>query len=270
MPRPPAVDFVIRVAMMVQLPSSPASIACHSLQVSQTMTSPAPKIRAVCFDLDGLMFNTEHVFYESAEVLLQRRGLSMSRGAMDAMLGRRPVESFQALIDYLGLKGEDPAEMLAESRVIFYALLDTHMKPMPGLFELLDKIEAVGLPKGVATSSPRDYVENVFDRFNLLPRFSVVLTAESVTLGKPNPEIYLKAAQQFNVLPEEMMVLEDSQTGTRAGAGAGAYVVSVPHEHTATHDFSLASYVATGLDDLFVVNLISQPRNQVGSASHLR
>jgi HAD superfamily hydrolase (TIGR01509 family) len=220
-----------------------------------TSPAPAPMIRAVCFDLDGLMFNTEHVFYESADVLLQRRGLSMSRGAMDAMLGRRPLESFQALIDYLGLK-EGPAELLTESRVVFHELLQTKLQPMPGLFELLDLIEAVGLPKGVATSSPLDYLEDVFGRFNLLSRFPIALTAESVTHGKPNPEIYLKAAEQLGVQPGEMLVLEDTQTGTRAGAAAGAYVVSVPHEHTATHDFSQAKYIATGLNDPFVIALV--------------
>lgn len=222
-----------------------------------TVPSPAPTIRAVCFDLDGLMFNTEHVFYESADVLLQRRGLAMSRGAMDAMLGRRPLESFQGLIDFLGLK-EGPAELLAESRVIFHELLVTKLQPMPGLFELLDLIEDAGLPKGVATSSPRDYLENVFGRFNLLSRFPIALTAESVVHGKPNPEIYLKAAEQLGVQPGEMLVLEDTQTGTRAGAAAGAFVVSVPHEHTATHDFSQASYVATGLNDPFVTGLIQR------------
>jgi HAD superfamily hydrolase (TIGR01509 family) len=220
-----------------------------------TSPAPAPMIRAVCFDLDGLMFNTEHVFYESADVLLQRRGLSMSRGAMDAMLGRRPLESFQARIDYLGLK-EGPAELLTESRVVFHELLQTKLQPMPGLFELLDLIEAVGLPKGVATSSPLDYLEDVFGRFNLLSRFPIALTAESVTHGKPNPEIYLKAAEQLGVQPGEMLVLEDTQTGTRAGAAAGAYVVSVPHEHTATHDFSQAKYIATGLNDPFVIALV--------------
>ena len=216
---------------------------------------PLPTIRAVCFDLDGLMFNTEHVFYESADVLLQRRGLAMSRGAMDAMLGRRPLESFQGLIEHLGLT-EGPAELLAESRVIFHELLDTKLQPMPGLFELLELVESLGLPKGVATSSPRDYLDDIFGRFNLSHRFPLQLTAESVTHGKPHPEIYLKAAEHLGVHPTEMLVLEDTQTGTRAGAAAGAFVVSVPHEHTAGHDFSVSSYVATGLHDPFVRRLV--------------
>jgi HAD superfamily hydrolase (TIGR01509 family) len=219
------------------------------------MQETPPSIQAVCFDLDGLMFNTEEVFYVSADVLLKRRGMRMSRGAMDAMLGLRPLESFRAFCDYLGLQ-DDPAELLAESRVIFYEMLPEHLKPMPGLFKLLDLIESNRMPKAVATSSPRDYLENIFSRFDLMPRFPIQLTAESVTHGKPNPEIYLKAAENLGVRPENMLVLEDSQTGTRAAAAAGAFIVSVPHEHTAGHDFSQSKYVASGLDDPFILRLL--------------
>src|SRR5436190_16673237 len=109
------------------------------------MTENLPQIQAVCFDLDGLMFNTEDVFYVSAEVLLQRRGLQMSKGAMDVMLGRRPLESFRAFCDYLGLK-EEPADLLAESRVVFHEMLPEHLQPMPGLFDLLQLIESKPLP----------------------------------------------------------------------------------------------------------------------------
>lgn len=221
------------------------------------MPETLPTIQAVCFDLDGLMFNTENVFYVSADVLLKRRGMLMTRGAMDAMLGRRPLESFRAFCDYLGLK-EEPADLLAESRVIFHQMLDEHLQPMPGLFDLLQLIETNQLPKAVATSSPRDYLEDIFGRFNLMPRFPVQLTAESVTHGKPNPEIYLKAAEQMGVLPKNMLVLEDSETGTRAAAAAGAFIVSVPHEHTSGHDFSQSKYVASGLADPFILRLLGQ------------
>lgn len=222
------------------------------------MTSPPPKIEAVCFDLDGLMFNTEHVFYASADELLKRRGQRMSRGAMDAMLGLRPLESFRAFCNYLGLD-EDPAELLAESRVIFYELLEDRLNPMPGLFELLQLIESLPLPKAVATSSTRDYLEKIFNRFDLMERFPIRLTAESVTHGKPDPEIYLKAAKQLQVLPANMLVLEDSGTGTRAAAAAGAYIVSVPHEHTSGHDFSQSKYVASGLNDPIIRSLLTRP-----------
>jgi HAD superfamily hydrolase (TIGR01509 family) len=219
------------------------------------MSVTKPTIRAVCFDLDGLMFNTEDVFYVSAEVLLERRGMTMTRAAMDAMLGLRPLESFRAFADLLGLD-EEPADLLDESRVIFYEKLEDHLRPMPGLFELLARIEDRGLPKAVATSSTRDYLERIFNRFDLIPRFPIRLTAESVTHGKPNPEIYLKAAELLGVAPENMLVLEDSGVGTNAAAAAGAFIVSIPHEHTARHDFSKTRHLASGLSDPFIFDLI--------------
>lgn len=212
-------------------------------------------ISAVCFDLDGLMFNTEHVFFASAEELLGRRGLPMTREAMNCMLGRRPLESFRNLVELLSLK-EEPAQLLDESRVIFYGLLDSKLETMPGLFELLDLIESKGLPKGVATSSPRDYLEHMLGRFQLQPRFPVTLTAEDVTHGKPHPEIYLKAAERLGVAPENMLVLEDSFAGTKAGVAAGACVVSIPHEHTSEHDFSGARHIAASLIDPMILKLI--------------
>ena len=221
------------------------------------MTDTLPTIQAVCFDLDGLMFNTEDVFYVSADVLLKRRGLQMSKGAMDAMLGRRPLESFRAFCDYLGIN-EEPADLLAESRVIFHEMLDEHLKPMAGLFDLLSLIELKKLPKAVATSSPHDYLEDIFGRFDLTPRFPIRLTAESVTHGKPHPEIYLKAAERLGVHPENMLVLEDTETGTRAAAAAGAFIVSVPHDHTSSHDFSQSKYIANGLNDPFILSLIDR------------
>ncbi len=216
-------------------------------------------IRAVCFDLDGLMFNTEHVFYEAGGELLRRRGLEMTLDVMNVLIGRRPVESFQALVAYLKLD-EKPEDLLAESREIFHAMLAVKLAPMPGLFELLDAIESAGLPKGVATSSPRFYLTDVLGQFALLPRFAITLTAEDVTHGKPHPEIYLKAAELLGVQPAEMLVMEDSQAGTKAAVTAGAHVVSIPHEFTAAHNFDGARHIAGSLSDPYIHNLLQTSR----------
>lgn len=216
----------------------------------------AKTIDAVCFDLDGLMFNTEHVFHESGDILLRRRGHTMTRGAMNAMLGLRPLESFGSLCAYLNLN-EEPADLLAESRIIFEGLLASRLQPMPGLFELLDRLEEANIPKGVATSSPRKFLDEILGRFGFLERFAITLTAEDVTHGKPHPEIYLKAAESLEVTPDRMLVLEDTQTGTRAGVAAGAYVISVPHDHTSDHDFTGARHIALGgLGDRLIYDLL--------------
>jgi HAD superfamily hydrolase (TIGR01509 family) len=213
-------------------------------------------IRAVVFDLDGLMFNTEDVFDLAGDELLRRRGLRMTDAIRDGMLGRRPIEAFAHLVAMTGIT--DSFERLqAESREIFMGLLDRHLQPMPALFDLLAHLEKRRVPKGVATSSPRAYMEDLLTRYALLPRFAFTLTAEDVARGKPAPDIYLKAAQALGVAPAEMMVLEDSEAGTRAAAAAGAVIVSVPHRHTARHDFSTATHIASSLGDPLVYRLLS-------------
>jgi HAD superfamily hydrolase (TIGR01509 family) len=214
-----------------------------------------PTIQAVVFDLDGLMFNTEAIFEQSGRVLLDRRGHVMSRECLHGMIGRRPHEAFAVMVEMYQLTEPIP-DLLAESQVIFDALVEEHLAPMPGLFELLDHIEARGLPKGVATSSPREYLERLLGLFELTERFPTTLAAEDVTHGKPHPEIYETAAQRIGVKPTEMLVLEDSEAGTRSAAAAGAVVVAVPHEHTVEQDFSLADCVVDSLLDRRVLHLI--------------
>jgi HAD superfamily hydrolase (TIGR01509 family) len=215
-----------------------------------------PTIRAVVFDFDGLMFNTEEIFNLSGKELLRRRGKVMTPAILSMMMGRRSDEAFPMMIEALGLM-EDPAALRAEERAIFHDLLWKHVAPMPGLFELLAHIEARGLPKGVATSSRRPYIESLLVHFKLIDRFPVTLTAEDVTRGKPHPEIYLTAAARIGVAPAEMLVLEDSEMGTRAAAAAGAVAVSVPHEHSRSQDFIAAYYIATGLHDPTILRLLA-------------
>lgn len=213
------------------------------------------EIRAVVFDLDGLMFNTEDVFNRSGNLLVERRGKTLTPEVLTQMMGRRADESFAILVRELELSESIP-DLQAEASEIFVELLSSHLAPMPGLYELLDRIESCGLPKGVATSSGRTYLEDILGRYDLLDRFAVTLTAEDVTQGKPNPEIYLKAADRIGVDPRQMLVLEDSETGSRAAAAANAVVISVPHEHSRHQDFGVATHVVASLHDPVVFNLL--------------
>ena len=208
-------------------------------------------IRGVVFDLDGLMFNTEAVFHLAGDELLKRRGHRMTRELLSRMMGRRAQESFAMLVAELELL-ETVEVLLAESEMIFDAMLETQLAPMPGLFELLDELESRNLPKAVATSSARPYLERILNRFGLLERFAFTLTAADVTHGKPHPEIYLTAARRMNVSPTELIVFEDSETGSKAGAAAGAFVVAVPHDYSRDHDFAHVHHIANGLFDPFI------------------
>lgn len=214
-----------------------------------------PSIKAVVFDLDGLMFNTEDIFNEVGHLVLARRNKAMTRELLQQMMGRRAPEALQLMIDFHDLTDTVPG-LIDETRTLFTELAVDRLAPMPGLYTLLEHIETRGLVKGVATSSGRRYLEEILNRFELLERFHMTLTAEDVTHGKPHPEIYLTAAERLGVAPHEMLVLEDSHAGTTAGVCARAVVVSVPNDHSRYQDFSHATHVATRLDDPQVLALL--------------
>ena len=204
--------------------------------------------RAVVFDMDGLMFNTEDVYHEVGTELMRRRGCEYTRELCDAIMGRPPRDCFEMMIQWHGLDERWEA-MAAESEEIFISLLDGRLATMPGLLELLDCLESAGVPKAIGTSSSRRLLNECVSRFRLEPRFEFMLAAEDSVHGKPHPEIYLKAAERFGVEPQEMAVLEDSQAGCRAGAAAGALVIAVPGPHSQAQDFTATDVMVESLAD---------------------
>jgi HAD superfamily hydrolase (TIGR01509 family) len=223
----------------------------------------APAVRspvaAVAFDLDGLLVNTEELYQHVGTELLRRRGRPFEPELLDAMMGRPQPVSLRIMIDWHGLT--DTVEALAaETKEIFTGLLDTQLRTMPGVVDLLDTLDAArggrGLPRGVATSSGPDFAHDVLRRVGLLDRFSFVATCADVTHGKPHPEIYQLAARRLAVEPGAMLVLEDSQAGCRAAVTAGAVAVAVPGGHSVRHDFTGAAFVAASLADPRIRDLL--------------
>jgi len=205
-------------------------------------------LKAVVFDLDGLMFNTEELYFEVGTELLRRRGRPLTQELLNQMMGRPSRLALQIMIDMHGLS--DSVETLQrENDEIFVELLDTRLAPMPGLIDLLEALESAGFPKAIATSSRRVFVERVLASFQLGPRFEFVLTSEDVTQGKPHPEIYHRAADRLEVSPRQVMVLEDSQNGCRAAVAAGTFAVAVPGAHSRHHDFTGAALRVESLED---------------------
>lgn len=214
-----------------------------------------PKIQAVAFDMDGLMFNSEDVYFETGLRLLRLFDCEYTHTLSKTLMGCTPQDAFQGMIDAHDLP-TTWQELQAKSDEIFLSIMPDLLQPMPGLFRLLDHLDAQGIPHAVCTSSNPELVYKMLPIHDLERRFDFILTSADVTHGKPHPEMYLRAAERFGVKPESMMVLEDSYNGCLAGANAGAFVVAVPGEHSQDQDFSMADLVAKALDDERIMQLL--------------
>ena len=205
--------------------------------------------------MDGLMVNTEELYSEVGEILLNRRGRRFSLELKAAMMGLPGPQAFGVMIDREGLS-DTHTSLALESDEIFVDLLPSKLQTLPGLEELLARLDRLQLPRCIATSSPHHFVRSVLAIVNLADRFDFVVTAEDVQHGKPAADIYLEAARRMDILPPHMLVLEDSHHGTRAGLAAGACTVAVPGVHSMQHDFSGVALCADGLLDPRIAALL--------------
>jgi HAD superfamily hydrolase (TIGR01509 family) len=212
-------------------------------------------IRAVVFDLDGLMFDTEALFFRVSSQALAARGKPFTRETMLSLIGLRADAALRIWKTLAG--ADEPVEdLLADVRQRFLAEMDTAVHPTPGLFVLLDHLTRRALPLAVATSSRRAYADRLLTQHGLADRFELILASEDVTRGKPDPEIYRLAASRFGVPPGSMLVLEDSPAGLAAAKGAGAIAVGVPHEHSPAEALAGADLIVSRLDASALFSLI--------------
>jgi pseudouridine 5'-phosphatase len=216
-----------------------------------------PTISGVALDMDGLLFDTESLYWQVGQEVLGRRGHDFTRILQQRMMGRVGAAALQQMVDHHQLS--DSAEaLLAESDVIYSLLLEDGVPPMPGLDTLILTLRQSGLPFGVATSSQRKFAERILSKMPWYGELHFLLTGDDVTHGKPHPEMYLRAANRLNIPPGNMLVLEDSGNGSAAGVAAGAIVVSVPNECTHDHTFDGVYSIAERLDAPVIRQLLGQ------------
>ncbi|MCL4804350.1 MAG: HAD family phosphatase [Anaerolineae bacterium] len=184
------------------------------------------KRTAILFDMDGLMVDTEPLARQSWERVAGHYGATITDDLNDRMLGLRTVESAQLVLDDLRLP-VPLDELIARKTADYLDSIDGGVPAMPGLWTLLDRIAALGLPWAVATSTPRPVAEIVLDKLGVVGRYRALACGDEVTRGKPAPDIFLLAAERIGVPAVACLALEDSPTGCAAAVAAGMRVVAV-------------------------------------------
>ncbi len=184
-------------------------------------------IRAVIFDVDGTLVDN-HEAHEAAWLVWgQRHRVTIDHAFYQEHLYARPND--RILRTLLGEQVTD-VEILdwaVEKETIYRELYQPRMMEMPGLTALMHGLVAAGLERGVASNAERVNVDFVIDGLHLRPHFKVVLAREDVAHGKPDPELFLRAARALGYPPAECLVFEDSATGFEAARRAGMPCVAI-------------------------------------------
>lgn len=205
-------------------------------------------IAAVVFDMDGVIFDTEKLYFAAQGEMLQRRGREFTPELAGRIMGMPGVPAMALLRDLLGI--EDSAQTLYdEAQILFQGLLPTELKMMDGASDLMDAAKARGWPTALATSTKRDLAMMMLESFDLPSRFNAILTFDDVTHGKPHPEMYLNACAKIGVETTHALVIEDSVNGVKSATAAGCYTVAVRHDHNQSVEFPPVAFIAESMRD---------------------
>ncbi len=204
------------------------------------------------------MIDSERLYFDVERALARNYGKEVSDETLMKMMGRSPLEAMSIYAMDLGFDISSE-ELLRLRNDMFVDRLRNEVSAMKGLYEMLNRFEGK-LKMAIATGSPEEFLRIVIDKLKIEKYFDVLQPSDEIKEGKPNPEIYLKAAEKLKVLPSECIVLEDSCNGALAGKRAGCYTIAVPSEYTCKQDFSFVDYIARDLYDAaehidFLMNL---------------
>jgi HAD superfamily hydrolase (TIGR01509 family) len=204
--------------------------------------------RAVIFDMDGVLADTEPVYLAGINEVLKGFGLQLSTGDNKDLIGTTVEFTWDAVIKKFRLS-QSRAELVARYDAVMEKLLSEPRPTLPGVRPLLDELRRRRTPYALASSSWPNWIAALLGATGLNGSFDVIVSVTMVEHGKPAPDIFLYTAGRLAVKPEQCLVLEDTPSGIAATKAAGMYAVQMRGASTAFPPLPNADLALDSLED---------------------
>jgi len=218
-------------------------------------------IKALIFDFDGLILDTETPEFSVWQNIYQEHGFELPHDEWGKIVGGYGLSNFDAA-EHLSLLAQgrlDSVSLRARHRSESHTI--TLAQPiLPGVLDTIHEAKRLGLKLAIASSSPHSWVDTHAKRLDIFDQFDVIICADDVGVGrtKPNPDLFLLALNQLKVQKNEAVVFEDSPNGVKAAQSAGIFVVAIPNPVTSLLPFQGVNLMLTSLSDLHLSGLLDK------------
>lgn len=189
--------------------------------------------RAVIWDLDGVIADSAALHLESWRAMMAELGQELDEAAFRKLFGMINSEAVPLLLKR-PLSAEEVQRIGARKEALFRDLIPSRLRPIPGALEWIARLRAEGWRQAVASSAPRPNIVAMFDALRLHGAFDAVICGEDLPAGKPDPAVFLAAAQAIGVPPARCIVVEDAVVGVTAARRAGMKCIAVTTTHPAS------------------------------------
>ena len=190
-------------------------------------------VKAAIFDLDGTMVDNNAFHLTTWLKYLENQGRSVTEDEYKLHFNGRTNKDVLEYIYARQMTAQEALGYSLEKEALYREIYKEHIQPVAGLLGLLQGFADRGIPMAIATSGIQPNIDFMFEHIDIKKYFSAVINSSHVVLGKPHPEIYLKAAEALNVPPANCLVFEDAVVGIRSAKDAGMKVVAITTTETA-------------------------------------
>lgn len=215
-----------------------------------------PRFRAVVFDMDGVLTDSEPAFYAAVNDILSRYGKQIGLDEYAGFIGSATPAMWAAMIELKELPATLDEILEAYEEPLMRRLREPR-PPLPGAIELLAELRGRGVPTALCTASYRRWVDAILDGAGIRHEFDAYATADAVSATKPSPEPYLLSATMLGVAADACIAVEDSVNGLRSALGAGMFVIQLRATSTAVAEQPGVALVITSLGE-FPVDLVGE------------
>ncbi len=213
--------------------------------------------RAIIFDFDGLIADTELADLVSWQETFREFGQDLDPVFLDASIGAK-AGALDPIAELIRLAGRDLDRERVRLRKAWYMMRQIEvLKPLPGVVELIADARTQGIKTAIASNSSQTWVFMLLSQFGLLEQFDTVATSNEVTHAKPHPELYLLALKKLGLHSAEAVAIEDSPHGITAARAANLSVLAVPNPRTSRLDLSAASAKVASLREISLTQLLA-------------
>jgi HAD superfamily hydrolase (TIGR01509 family) len=205
-------------------------------------------IKAVIFDMDGVIVDSEPLHYEAHNLLLKEYGHSLTEEDQRKYTGTSGFKVYEDLKKRFNLPHE-VHELVKKKRDLFLSIAEK-VQMMPHAAELIHLLKRSDYKLAVASGGVVAYINLFLKKFGVNDCFAAIVSIDDVKNAKPHPESYLEAARRLGVKPNECVAIEDSDKGLESAKQAGMKVIAVPNFYTKHHDLSKADIIVSNLGEV--------------------
>lgn len=207
-------------------------------------------MKAVIFDMDGVLIDSEPLHFEVDKMVLKKLNINEDEHYLERFVGYTNPAMWKIIKSEYSIDKtvEELIELQMTTKLKY--LEESNYTAIQGIKELLEEISEHKIPIGIASSSPRIFIEAVIEKIGISKYFNNWISGEEVEKSKPEPHVFLKAAELLGVNPEQCIVIEDSKSGTIAAKKAGMKCIGYKNVNSGNQDLSRADVIVDRITEI--------------------